>query len=108
MLVLSINYTDSILKDNWYCETVIFLLEQMDRDGLIHSTIGRIGLICLQNFYALYAVFSVSEYADEAILIPKNTSVLIRRVPGRPRKPIVAEQEAYLCSTFLLFCDIVL
>uniref|UniRef100_A0A1D1Z2T2 E3 ubiquitin-protein ligase RBBP6 n=1 Tax=Anthurium amnicola TaxID=1678845 RepID=A0A1D1Z2T2_9ARAE len=33
------------------------------------------------------------EYIDEAMLIPKNTSVLIRRVPGRPRKPIVAEQE---------------
>ncbi|MQL81922.1 hypothetical protein Taro_014371 [Colocasia esculenta] len=33
------------------------------------------------------------EYVDEAMLIPKNTSVLIRRVPGRPRKPIVAEQE---------------
>ncbi|XP_019150253.1 PREDICTED: zinc finger CCCH domain-containing protein 18-like [Ipomoea nil] len=29
------------------------------------------------------------EYLDEAALIPKNTSVLIRRVPGRPRKPIV-------------------
>ncbi|CAA6665037.1 unnamed protein product [Spirodela intermedia] len=30
------------------------------------------------------------EYVDEAMLIPKNTSVLIRRVPGRPRKTIVA------------------
>ncbi|KAL8064565.1 hypothetical protein ABFX02_01G098600 [Erythranthe guttata] len=29
------------------------------------------------------------EYLDEGMLIPKNTSVLIRRVPGRPRKPIV-------------------
>ncbi|RAL50702.1 hypothetical protein DM860_015849 [Cuscuta australis] len=29
------------------------------------------------------------EYLDEAALIPKNTSVLIRRVPGQPRKPIV-------------------
>ncbi|CAK9173261.1 unnamed protein product [Ilex paraguariensis] len=29
------------------------------------------------------------EYLDEAMLIPKNTSVLIRRVPGRPRMPIV-------------------
>ncbi|TYH59275.1 hypothetical protein ES332_D08G212200v1 [Gossypium tomentosum] len=27
------------------------------------------------------------------MLIPKNTSVLIRRVPGRPRMPIVAAQE---------------
>ncbi|KAL1567653.1 RING-type E3 ubiquitin transferase [Salvia divinorum] len=37
------------------------------------------------------------EYLDEGMLIPKNTSVLIRRVPGRPRKPIVtapvSEQE---------------
>ncbi|CAH9114151.1 unnamed protein product [Cuscuta europaea] len=29
------------------------------------------------------------EYLDEAALIPKNTSVLIRRVPGQPRQPIV-------------------
>lgn len=27
------------------------------------------------------------------MLIPKNTSVLIRRVPGRPRLPIVTEEE---------------
>ncbi|XP_050230446.1 E3 ubiquitin ligase PQT3-like isoform X2 [Mercurialis annua] len=33
------------------------------------------------------------EYLDEGMLIPKNTSVLIRRVPGRPRMPIVTEQE---------------
>ncbi|XP_072065152.1 E3 ubiquitin ligase PQT3-like isoform X1 [Arachis hypogaea] len=33
------------------------------------------------------------EYLDEAMLIPKNTSVLIRRVPGRPRLPIVIELE---------------
>eukprot|EP00268_Persea_americana_P014715 TRINITY_DN165_c0_g2_i1.p1 TRINITY_DN165_c0_g2~~TRINITY_DN165_c0_g2_i1.p1 ORF type:complete len:823 (-),score=189.05 TRINITY_DN165_c0_g2_i1:283-2751(-) len=32
------------------------------------------------------------EYADEAMLIPKNTSVLVRRVPGRPRMPIVTER----------------
>ncbi|XP_028121509.1 E3 ubiquitin ligase PARAQUAT TOLERANCE 3-like isoform X2 [Camellia sinensis] len=31
------------------------------------------------------------EYLDEAMLIPKNTSVLIRRVPGRPRMNIVTE-----------------
>ncbi|KAL8103179.1 E3 ubiquitin ligase PARAQUAT TOLERANCE 3-like isoform X2 [Apium graveolens] len=30
------------------------------------------------------------EYVDEGMLVPKNTSVLIRRVPGRPRMPIVA------------------
>ncbi|KAK1564314.1 hypothetical protein Q3G72_000461 [Acer saccharum] len=34
------------------------------------------------------------EYMDEAMLIPKNTSVLIRRVPGRPRMPIVTEPKA--------------
>ncbi|XP_038987742.1 E3 ubiquitin ligase PQT3-like [Phoenix dactylifera] len=33
------------------------------------------------------------EYADEAAMIPKNTSVLIRRIPGRPRKPIVTERD---------------
>ncbi|KAL1367747.1 hypothetical protein HN51_021866 [Arachis hypogaea] len=33
------------------------------------------------------------EYLDEAMLIPKNTSVLIRRVPGLPRLPIVIELE---------------
>lgn len=31
----------------------------------------------------------ISEYVDEAVLIPRNTSVLVRRVPGRPRMPIV-------------------
>ncbi|XP_057547577.1 E3 ubiquitin ligase PARAQUAT TOLERANCE 3-like [Amaranthus tricolor] len=33
------------------------------------------------------------EYIDEATLIPKNTSVLIRRVPGRPRMPIVSQPD---------------
>ncbi|OMP02771.1 Zinc finger, RING/FYVE/PHD-type [Corchorus olitorius] len=33
------------------------------------------------------------EYVDEAMLIPKNTSVLIRRVPGMRRMPIVAAPE---------------
>ncbi|XP_020573692.1 E3 ubiquitin ligase PARAQUAT TOLERANCE 3-like [Phalaenopsis equestris] len=33
------------------------------------------------------------EYVDEAAMIPKNTSVLIRRVPGRPRIPIVTERD---------------
>lgn len=33
--------------------------------------------------------FLISEYVDEAVLIPRNTSVLVRRVPGRPRMPIV-------------------
>eukprot|EP01018_Ginkgo_biloba_P023991 Gb_27645 [translate_table: standard] len=33
------------------------------------------------------------EYLDEGMLVPKNTSVLVRRVPGRPRMPIVTERE---------------
>nr|XP_009396010.1 PREDICTED: uncharacterized protein LOC103981128 isoform X1 [Musa acuminata subsp. malaccensis] len=33
------------------------------------------------------------EYEDEGAMIPKNTSVLIRRVPGRPRKPIITERD---------------
>ncbi|XP_059657591.1 E3 ubiquitin ligase PQT3-like isoform X2 [Cornus florida] len=34
------------------------------------------------------------EYLDDAMLIPKNTSVLIRRVPGLPRMNIVTEPVA--------------
>ena len=45
-------------------------------------------------FYS--CLFGISEYLDEEMLIPKNTSVLIRRVPGRPRLPIVTEIEYYL------------
>jgi len=44
-------------------------------------------------FYS--CLFGISEYLDEEMLIPKNTSVLIRRVPGRPRLPIVTEIEYY-------------
>ncbi|GAB2252437.1 hypothetical protein Droror1_Dr00005284 [Drosera rotundifolia] len=33
------------------------------------------------------------EYLDEATMIPKNTSVLIRRVPGRPRMPIFTQPD---------------
>ncbi|XP_019446075.1 PREDICTED: uncharacterized protein LOC109349647 isoform X1 [Lupinus angustifolius] len=36
------------------------------------------------------------EYLDESMLIPKNTSVLVGRVPGRPRLPIVTEIEQKL------------
>ena len=59
-------------------------------------------------FWGLYTsyCFLISEYLDEGMLIPKNTSVLIRRVPGRPRKPIVAapvsEQEEYFLIPFKL------
>ena len=37
--------------------------------------------------------------------IPKNTSVLIRRVPGRPRLPIVTEREYYLKPLILLIVN---
>ncbi|KAG6473078.1 hypothetical protein ZIOFF_066985 [Zingiber officinale] len=33
------------------------------------------------------------EYVDEGAMIPKSTSVLVRRVPGRPRKPIVTQRD---------------
>uniref|UniRef100_A0A803L5G9 DWNN domain-containing protein n=1 Tax=Chenopodium quinoa TaxID=63459 RepID=A0A803L5G9_CHEQI len=33
------------------------------------------------------------EYLDEEMLIPRNTSVLVRRVPGLPRKPIVVQTD---------------
>lgn len=53
-----------------------------------------------QHFVVFYRFlslcFAISEYLDEAMLIPKNTSVLIRRVPGRPRMPIVTEPEYFL------------
>ncbi|KAK8947636.1 hypothetical protein KSP40_PGU005312 [Platanthera guangdongensis] len=35
---------------------------------------------------------SNEEYVDEAAMIPKNTSILIRRIPGQPRYPIVTER----------------
>lgn len=41
----------------------------------------------------MFSVFEFSEYLDEAMLIPKNTSVLIRRVPGRPRITVITAQE---------------
>ncbi|PRQ49312.1 putative DWNN domain-containing protein [Rosa chinensis] len=48
----------------------------------------------MQCFYRLPVLCcGISEYLDEATLIPKNTSVLIRRVPGRPRMPIVTNSD---------------
>ncbi|XP_042503452.1 E3 ubiquitin ligase PARAQUAT TOLERANCE 3-like isoform X2 [Macadamia integrifolia] len=35
---------------------------------------------------------SNEEYLDEDMLIPKHTSVIVRRVPGRPTLPIVVEK----------------
>jgi hypothetical protein len=50
-------------------------------------------------------IFSLSEYADEATMIPKNTSVLIRRIPGRPRKPIVTEPEEYCLDLLITYLN---
>eukprot|EP01018_Ginkgo_biloba_P034838 Gb_41215 [translate_table: standard] len=33
------------------------------------------------------------EYLDDGTLVPKNTSVVVRRVPGRPGMPIVTERQ---------------
>lgn len=54
-------------------------------------------------FIDFCSLFRISEYLDEAMLIPKNTSVLIRRVPGRPRMPIVTDPQYYLKTFKLLF-----
>ena len=37
--------------------------------------------------------YIISEYVDEAALICKQTAVLVQRVPGLPRKPIVVERD---------------
>lgn len=58
------------------------------------------GILCgscnlsFRTYELFVAPFLVSEYVD-GVMIPKNTSVLIRRVPGRPRKPIVTERVEY-------------
>lgn len=62
-------------------------------------------MVVLWGLYTSHC-FVISEYLDEGMLIPKNTSVLIRRVPGRPRKPIVtapvSEKEEYCLNPFKL------
>lgn len=66
---------------------------------------GCVYAVLLWGLYTSHC-FVISEYLDEGMLIPKNTSVLIRRVPGRPRKPIVtapvSEQEEYCLIPFKL------
>lgn len=66
---------------------------------------GCVYVVVLRGLYTSHC-FVISEYLDEGMLIPKNTSVLIRRVPGRPRKPIVtapvSEQEEYCLTPFKL------
>ena len=63
------------------------------------------------NHYATQFVIQVSvsffvsifaEYTDDAQSIPKNTSVLVRRVPARRQKPIVAEVRDEYCLLLLL------
>uniref|UniRef100_A0A7N0RBD8 DWNN domain-containing protein n=1 Tax=Kalanchoe fedtschenkoi TaxID=63787 RepID=A0A7N0RBD8_KALFE len=52
------------------------------------------GAAVVYVYLLIHYVYSVfSEYLDEDILVPKGTSVLIRRIPSRPHMPIVTEQE---------------
>ncbi|CAH2046055.1 unnamed protein product [Thlaspi arvense] len=44
------------------------------------------------------------EYLDEAMLIPKNTSVLIRRVPGRPRITVISTAQEYFLRPLIPIC----
>lgn len=79
----------------------------MTFDGVNYSfTLWLHLLVVLWGLYTSHC-FVISEYLDEGMLIPKNTSVLIRRVPGRPRKPIVtapvSEQEEYCLIPFMLY-----
>ena len=51
-----------------------------------------------------YVFFLISEYINEGMRLPKNTYVLVRRVLGRPRMPIVTEKkEEYTLSPLCLF-----
>ena len=38
-----------------------------------------------------FSLRAISEYLDEATLIPRNSSVLVRRLPGQPCMRIVTE-----------------
>lgn len=50
------------------------------------------------NLYNLSVPCSISEYDDEAMLIPQNTSLIIRRVAGWPRLPILIERDKYIAQ----------
>lgn len=73
---------------------------------VVLAVVALFGCRYMVVLWGLYSCFVISEYLDEGMLIPKNTSVLIRRVPGRPRKPIVTapvpEQEEYCLNPFKL------
>lgn len=77
----------------------------------VSCMLGNVDRISLSCFIVSFSVFSISEYLDEAMLIPKNTSVLIRRVPGRPRMTIVTEpvieQDEYYLNPSIFFDRIV-
>jgi len=56
------------------------------------------------GFDIAYVFFLISEYLDEGMRLPKNTSVLVHRVPGRPRMPNATEKkEEYTLSPLCLF-----
>lgn len=71
---------------------------------LINCKFGFMGWSLLCFIYIVFFVFVISEYLDEAMMVPKNTSVLIRRVPGRPRMNIVTQQDEYI-SNFYKFLN---
>ena len=56
------------------------------------------------GFDIAYVFFLISEYLDEGMRLPKNTSVLVCRVLGSPRMPIAIEKkEEYTLSPLCLF-----
>ena len=56
------------------------------------------------GFDIAYVFFLILEYLDEGMRLPKNTSILVRRVPGRPRMPTVTEKkEEYTLSPMCIF-----
>lgn len=53
------------------------------------------------NLYNYSLPCLISEYDDEAMLIPRNASVIVRRVPGVPRLPIVIKKDEYFLTLYL-------
>ncbi|KAH0894804.1 hypothetical protein HID58_057233, partial [Brassica napus] len=53
------------------------------------------------SFIGLELLLINKEYLDESMLIPKNTSVLIHQVPGRPRVRLITTQE-YVFTDLLI------
>ena len=106
------NFSEIVLRGDRFCETEIWVIEMVNLTlNILGTTNYAFGetyfriycsvhrLMSMQCFYRLHALCcGISEYLDEATLIPKNTSVMIRRIPGRPRMPIVTDSEYYLRS----------